>query len=173
MDAIIDYQLNDVFTEISDAGLQLHEAYTRYGSTRVSCCYCIMSSEADLLAAARAEENHAAYHLLVELEAFSGFAFQGNRWLADVAPHLLTQELSSRIVRAKEVARLRREAEDAIDDHLLYEKGWPKAIPNRTDAELLARVRRRVAELMGIKIEYVDADSIMNRYKELMLAKAA
>jgi 3'-phosphoadenosine 5'-phosphosulfate sulfotransferase (PAPS reductase)/FAD synthetase len=170
--AIIDYRLNDVFTEISAAGLQLHDAYTRYGSTRVSCCYCIMSSEADLQAAARAAENHAAYHVLVELEAVSGFAFQGNRWLADVAPHLLTPELCSRIVRAKEVAKLRREAEDAIDDHLLYEKGWPKAVPNRADAELLARVRRRVSELMGIKIEYVEADSIINRYEEMMLAKA-
>jgi len=171
--AIIDYRLDDVFTEISDAGLQLHEAYTRYGSSRVSCCYCIMSSEADLQAAAKAEENHAAYRVLVELEAISSFGFQGNRWLADVAPHLLSPDLRSRIGRAKEVARLRREAEDSIHDHLLYEKGWPKAVPNRTDAELLAGVRRRVSELMGFKIEYVDADSIIGRYEELMLAKAA
>jgi 3'-phosphoadenosine 5'-phosphosulfate sulfotransferase (PAPS reductase)/FAD synthetase len=171
--AIIEYQLDDVFTEISDAGLQLHEAYTRYGLSRVSCSFCIMSSEADLRAAARAEENHEAYRLLVELEAVSGFGCQGNRWLADVAPHLLSPELCGRIVRTKEVARLRREAEDAIHAHLLYEKGWPKAVPNRADAELLASVRRRVSELMGIKVDYVDADSIINRYEELMLAKAA
>ncbi len=171
--AIIDYRLADVFTEIDEAGLQLHEAYTRYKSSRVSCCFCIMSSEADLQAAARAEENHAAYRLLVELEAVSGFGFQGNRWLADVSPHLLSLELRNRIVRAKEVARLRREAEDAIHVDLLYVKGWPKAVPTRTDAELLARVRRRVSELMGIKVGYVDADSIIHRYEELMLAKAA
>ena len=50
--AIIDWRLEDSFGEIESAGLRLHEAYTRYGTSRVSCVFCIMSSWADLLAAA-------------------------------------------------------------------------------------------------------------------------
>jgi len=52
---IIDWSLRDVLEEVRDSGLQLHEAYTRYGASCVSCAYCIMSAEADLRAAAGCE----------------------------------------------------------------------------------------------------------------------
>jgi 3'-phosphoadenosine 5'-phosphosulfate sulfotransferase (PAPS reductase)/FAD synthetase len=171
--AIISWRIEEVLAEIADARLELHEAYRVYGSSRVSCSFCIMSSGPDLLAAASCEDNHEAYRLLVELEAVSGYAFQGNRWLGDVAPHLLEDDLRERLKRAKEINAKRKEIEDRIPDHLLYVKGWPTSIPSRADAELLAGVRREVASLSGIEAKYLDADSVITRYAELMTEKAA
>nr|WP_232316812.1 phosphoadenosine phosphosulfate reductase family protein [Candidatus Burkholderia verschuerenii] len=42
--AIIEWTIEEVFAEIASAGLALHEAYTVYGASRVSCAYCIMST---------------------------------------------------------------------------------------------------------------------------------
>ncbi len=171
--AIIDWRIENVFDEIRSTGLVLHEAYRIYGSSRVSCSFCIMSSAADLLAAAGCEDNHEVYRLLVELEAESGFGFQGNRWLVDVAPQLLNEDLVERIARAKVVNAERNAIEDRIPDHLLYVKGWPTVVPSRAEAELLAGVRREVAAVSGIKAKYLEADSIIARYKELMAEKVA
>lgn len=171
--AIISWRIEEVFAEIAAARLELHEAYRVYSSSRVSCAFCIMSSGPDLLAAASCEDNHEAYRLLVELEAVSGYGFQGNRWLGDVAPHLLDDDLRERLKRAKEINAKRKEIEDRIPEHLLYVEGWPTAVPSRADAELLAGVRREVAALTGIEAKYLDADSIIARYAELMVEKAA
>lgn len=171
--AIIDWRIEAVFAEIQSAGLELHEAYRVYGSSRVSCSFCIMSSGSDMLAAAGCKDNHEAYRLLVELEAESGYGFQGKRWLADVAPHLLSDTLRERTKRAKVVNAERAVIESRIPDHLLYEKGWPKSIPTREEAELLSVVRRKVADLTGIVANYLDADSIIARYEKLMAEKAA
>ncbi len=160
-----------MFSEIENAGLLLHEAYRVYGSGRVSCSFCIMSSVADLLAAVRCEDNHEVYRLLVELEAISGFGFQGNRWLGDVAPHLLDADLRARLARAKEINTKRKQIEDRIPNHLLYQRGWPVAVPSRAEAELLAGVRREVAAISGIGAKYLEADSIIARYEALMVEK--
>lgn len=170
--AIIDWRIEAVFSEIESTGLRLHEAYRVYGSSRVSCSFCIMSSAADLMVATGCEGNHEAYRLLVELEAESGFGFQGNRWLADVAPHLLGEGLRMRVTQAKRVNAKRRLVEARIPDYLLHEKGWPTAIPSRADAELLAGVRREVAALSGVHAHYLDAEAVMVRYGELMQEKA-
>jgi len=167
--AIIEFQLEQVFGTIDDAGLALHEAYTRYKSSRVSCRYCIMGSIADLNASVACEDNHAAYVDVVTLEADSTFAFQGNRWLADVAPHLLSDDLRRRVARAKEAAIERQRAEEQVSKHLLYTKGWPTTMPTRAEAELLARVRREVAAAVGLDVaDYVTADSVVERYAQLM-----
>ncbi len=171
--SIIGWQIEEVFDEIRESGLVLHEAYRVYGSSRVSCCFCIMSSGPDLLAAAVCEDNHDAYRLLVELESESGYGFQGNRWLADVAPQLLDGDLRLRIQLAKAVNSAREVIESRIPDDLLYVKGWPTRIPTREEAKLLAGVRQEVVELTGIAAKYLDADSIIGRYKELMAEKAA
>ena len=66
--AIIEWTIDEVFTEIAAAGLALHEAYTVYGASRVSCAYCIMSSLDDLRAAASCADNHDVYREMVRLE---------------------------------------------------------------------------------------------------------
>lgn len=89
---ILDWNKRQVFEYLSRKGFDLHEAYTRYGSSRVSCTFCILSSQADLLAASGCEANVAVYRELVRPETCSTFAFQRTRWLSDVAPHLLSPE---------------------------------------------------------------------------------
>jgi 3'-phosphoadenosine 5'-phosphosulfate sulfotransferase (PAPS reductase)/FAD synthetase len=169
--AIIDWRLPEVLSIARDAGLAPHEAYAVYGASRVSCAYCIMSTAEDLLAATRCKDNHEVYRTLVELEAESTFAFQGARWLGDVAPSLLSEELRSRLVNAKAKAEERRRIESAIPDHLLYVKGWPTAVPSAAEAELLADVRRKMNALMGLDMNYLSAESVLARYSELMAAR--
>jgi hypothetical protein len=132
-----------------------------------------MSSGSDMLAAAGCKDNHEAYRLLAELEAESAYGFQGNRWLADVAPQLLGDDLIERIKGAKQIHVEREAIESQIPKHLLYEKGWPNVIPTNAEAELLATVRRRVSELTGIAVKHLDGNSVIARYEELMAAKLA
>ncbi|CAL8481038.1 hypothetical protein [Caballeronia sp. S22] len=166
--AIIEWTVDEVFTEIAAAGLALHEAYTVYGASRVSCAYCIMSSLDDLRAAASCADNHDVYREMVRLEAESTFAFQGQRWLADVAPHLLPPELAANVARAKAAAIERQAIEAEIPAHLLFSSGWPTTRPTPDEAELLASVRRRVAQTVGIEVGYTSAADVMRRYDELL-----
>lgn len=155
------------------AGFELHEGYTRYGMSRISCAFCIMSSEADLVASASCPDNESIFRTMVRLEITSTFAFQGAKWLADRAPQLLNVKQRTDVERAKARAALRIAAEARIPDHLLYEKGWPKVMPTREEAALLGDIRKEVASAVEISVRYTDADSIRDRFAELMAANAA
>jgi 3'-phosphoadenosine 5'-phosphosulfate sulfotransferase (PAPS reductase)/FAD synthetase len=134
---------------------------------------CIMSSLGDLTAAASCPENHDVYRELVALEIASTYAFQGSRWLGDVAPQLLSSETRWQLIEAKGRAKARELAESRIPKHLLYTKGWPTCLPSRHEAELLARVRREVAHAVGLEgVGFTDAASVIGRYEELMALKA-
>ena len=170
--AIIEFPVEDVFATIQSAGLRLHEAYTLYGASRVSCAFCIMSAIQDLIAAAGCADNHDLYRSMVDLEAASTFAFQGGRWLADTAPHLLSGETQLLVLDSKAKALQRQAIEADLPPHLLYMGGWPTAIPTPQEAELIASVRRRVSDLLGLHAQYLDADSVRARYAELLAEKA-
>jgi 3'-phosphoadenosine 5'-phosphosulfate sulfotransferase (PAPS reductase)/FAD synthetase len=170
---IIEWTADEVFAEIQASGLALHEAYTRFGSSRVSCAFCIMSSARDLQAATTCCDNHDVYRAMVELEADSTFAFQGTRWLADVAPLLLPFELRHRVSQAKKIGLLRQAIEAEIPNHLLYAKGWPTSIPTVEEATLVASVRRRISELFGLDVMHTTAESVRARYAELLEEKRA
>lgn len=165
---IAEWTGRDVFTFLKARDFELHEAYTRYSTTRVSCAFCIMSSEHDLLHSTHCEGNHAIYREMVDLEIESTFAFQGDRWLGDVAPHLLTDEQRGELELAKDRGSLRQTIEAEIPDHLLYEEGWPRVMPTRAEAAMLARVRRDVARVLEIEVEYTTLDDVLGRYAELM-----
>lgn len=169
--AIIDWKLDQVLQAISSRGLSLHEGYTRYGMSRISCVFCIMSSTPDKIASAHCDDNLDVYREMVGLEAESTFAFQANSWLADVRPEVLDEELRQKVIRAKAAAEERVAAEKLIPKELRYEKGWPTRMPTREEAEILATVRQRVANAVGISIEFTDADSILSRYEELLHAR--
>jgi len=171
--AIIEWPLEDVLFAIRDAGLNLHEAYIRYHASRVSCAFCIMSALADLRAAVSCEDNHDLYREMVELEADSTFAFQGNNWLGDVAPHLLSSELLQWVTRAKAAALERQAIESELPKHLLFTAGWPTVMPTPDEAELIASVRRRVSSLVGLNASYLTAEDVLGRYGHLMALKAA
>lgn len=168
---IIDWKLEDVWAITKARGFPIHEAYTKYGASRVSCAFCIMSAQADLRAAAGCADNNELYRAMCWLETNSTFAFQDDKWLCDVAPELLTASHRSCIPLAKQAAIERQAAEEEIPEHLLYEKGWPKVLPTRSEAQLLARVRRRVADAVGIQIAHRSPAAIEVRYRELMREK--
>ena len=159
-----------MFEYVEQKQFPLHEAYRVYGSSRVSCCFCILSSANDLGAAARCEANHEVYRALVRLETVSTFPFQPTRWLGDVAPHLLDAAERSDFGFAKERARRRGAAEKDIPEHLLFTDGWPRCVPTRAEALLLCEVRQRVASAVGIAVDYTDPEQLVQRYEDLLAA---
>lgn len=66
---IHDWTVEQVFACIAQAGQKPHWAY-KAGMTRLSCCFCIMASKADLTTAARL--NPDLYRRYVELERSTG-----------------------------------------------------------------------------------------------------
>lgn len=169
---IIDWDIEQVFQTIADAGLALHEAYTTYGASRVSCAFCIMSAARDLVAAASCPDNHDIYRRMVELEITSTFAFQGGKWLGDSAPHLLSADTLERLATAKVNAAKRQVVEAELPKHLLFVKGWPVGMPTTDEADLIASVRSRVSTLVGLNAKILTGDEVLARYDELLLAKA-
>ena len=168
---ILDWTTQQVFAYLEEKEIPLHEAYTRYGSSRVSCCFCILSSQNDLAAAARSAENQAVYRDLVGLETVSTFPFQPTRWLGDVAPHWLTGELRQALIVAKTGARHREAAEAKIPQHLLYTEGWPRTVYIAAEASLLCDVRREVASAVGIEVGYTAPLEVIRRYEELLSSR--
>lgn len=146
----------------------LHEAYTVYGSTRVSCAFCIMGSAGDLKASASCPDNADIYRRMVRLEIASTFALQGAKWLGDVAPHLLTDEEREGLAQAKHRAALRVQAESRLPAHLLYTSGWPACVPTAEEAQLIAEIRFEVADILGISVGFTTAGEVIARYQELL-----
>lgn len=171
--AIIDMKRTEVTSYIEGSGLTLHPGYTEHGMTRISCAFCILASAGDLASATTFEGNHDIYREMVGLEVVSTFSFQSGKWLGDVRPDLLSPEMLLALDEAKRKAGMRQAAEAKIPKHLLYEKGWPLAMPTRAEAAILAEVRSTVADLVGLTIKYRDPDSIIVRYEELMATAAA
>jgi 3'-phosphoadenosine 5'-phosphosulfate sulfotransferase (PAPS reductase)/FAD synthetase len=170
---IIDWKLTDVLGCLERHDVALHEAYTRYGSSRVSCAFCILASRSDLAASASCVENQDVYRAMVQLEIDSTFSFQDNGWLGDVAPHLLNDTMRDGLERAKHRATLREQAEACIPAHLLYTKGWPTCVPTMDEARLLAGVRWRVFKAVGFTGLYTQPADIIGRYEQLIAANAA
>jgi len=165
---ILDWREAEVFDFISESGLQPHEAYSRFGMSRVSCIFCIMSSEADLTAASLVPEATPLYRRMVDLEIASTFAFQGTRWLGDVRPEILLPGRAEALRNAKIKALERIAIESKITKGMRYVSGWPTRMLTDEEAEMLARARRRIGRLLDIEPLYLDVPSIHGRYAELM-----
>lgn len=172
--AILPWSVEEVFAEIDGAGLAPHVAYRVHGSSRVSCNFCIMGSLADLTIASKLDEHLDTYLALVDLECRSTFAFQGNRWLADVAPDRIGEDLRTGIALAKAAATARRAAEARIPPELLFDShGWPSFVPDALQATLLADVRRQVGEAVHLPVQYTDAEAVRSRYSDLLTTRLA
>jgi 3'-phosphoadenosine 5'-phosphosulfate sulfotransferase (PAPS reductase)/FAD synthetase len=169
---IIEWSRDTVLQFLRDRDFPLHEAYTRYGASRVSCAFCIMSAAADLRAAAGCHENRAIYRRMVDLEIRSTFAFQGSKWLGDIAPDLLECRALSALAEGKISGAARVRAESRIPKHLLYTTGWPTCVPSNEEALLLSEVRKEVATAVGLSIRFATPAEIIDRYEELMAIKA-
>lgn len=166
--AIIEWSIEQVFDSIATAGLRLHEAYTTYGASRVSCAFCIMSANKDLHAAVSCADNHDIYRRMVALEITSTFAFQGGKWLADIAPQLLAPEMFARLETAKALAKARATAESELTSNLLFTKGFPTSMPTSGEADLIASVRTRVSEAVGLTSNFLTGPAVLQRYDELL-----
>lgn len=165
----LDFTKDEVLQLAAAYGIEQHFAYTQYNMSRLSCIYCVMSSEADLQAAASCPANQQIYRTMVGLEAASSFAFQGNRWLGDVAPHLLDETLTMALAKAKEAAQRRQIAEARIPKSLQFDgKGWPSRIPTVGEAEMLAEVRLDVGNAIGLPVRFTTAAAVIERYEQLL-----
>lgn len=167
---LLDWTLEDVLKYLEENNFPLHEAYTKYGTSRVSCAFCIMSKHDDLVASSTCEDNADIYREMVDLEIRSTFSFQSSTWLGDVAPHLIPDKLSA-LLKAKEKAKQREEAEARIPEHLLYTSGWPTCIPSKEEATILVQVRNEISQLCDIPIKYPSVAMVRDRYKELFHRK--
>ena len=162
----------EVFAFCAARGFQMHEGYG-LGMRRISCTFCIMQDLSDQRVSASVAANVPVMRTIIGLEARSTFAFQGSRWLGDLAPQLLDDQTLAALASAKDRAAKRVEIEKLIPKHLLYTKGWPTVMPTEAEAELLCSVRREVADLLGIEIRYTEPAKIIARYAELMEQNAA
>lgn len=165
------WSMEDVFAFCAARGFQMHEGYD-LGMTRISCRFCIMQDLSDQRVSASVAANVLVLRTIVNLEIRSTFAFQGSRWLGDIAPHLLDDVTRAALVAAKERAAKRVEIEKRIPKHLLYTKGWPTVMPTEAEAVLLCEIRREVAALLGITVEYTEPAALLARYAELMALSA-
>ena len=94
-------------------------------------------------------------------------------WLADVAPHLPSNELRGAVEAAKGKAARRAEIEAGIPAGLLFTSGttWPERLPTDAEAEALAGVRAEIGELLGIPVRYTTGADVAARYAELRAAQ--
>lgn len=168
---ILTWTRTEVFDYLAEKAFDLHEAYSIFGSSRVSCAFCVLASQSDLKSASSCATNHNFYRALVGLEVESTFSFQSHSWLSDIAPDLLDNDTRMNVVEAKDRATRREVAEQMIPKHLLYEAGWPRCVPTAEEAELLAAVRRNVAAAVGIRIGFSTAAEIVGRYAHLIALK--
>jgi 3'-phosphoadenosine 5'-phosphosulfate sulfotransferase (PAPS reductase)/FAD synthetase len=162
---------DDVFAYVAAQGFEMHEAYTKWNMSRVSCRFCIMQNEDDMASSASNPDHHPLLANMAGLEIRSTFGFQGTKWLADRAVQLGLVE-GALVAKAKRRAEQRRLIEARIPKHLLYTKGWPTVMPTLEEAMLLSEVRKSVAALLGIEIKYAEPEAILARYAELMAIKA-
>jgi 3'-phosphoadenosine 5'-phosphosulfate sulfotransferase (PAPS reductase)/FAD synthetase len=161
----------DVFGLCAARGFQMHEGYA-LGMGRISCRFCIMQDLSDQRVSASIVANQPVFRTVVGLEIRSGFAFQGSRWLGDIAPELLDDATRAALAAAKDMAARRVLIEKRVPKHLLYTKGWPTVMPTEAEAELLCEVRREIAALYGISVSCTEPAELIARYADLMAQKA-
>ncbi|AOH85573.1 phosphoadenosine phosphosulfate reductase [Sphingomonas panacis] len=170
---LVDWTASQVFDAHDRHRLPLHEAYCRYNSTRLSCAFCVLASGRDLEAASRAAGNIDLYRHLASLEAASTFSFQPQRWLSDVAPHLLPLSLRCDIERAKRDAAERRQIEAAMPPGLRFVKGWPPRQPTFDEASAIAASRAPILQRHELENRYPTAGAVLARFEELIALKHA
>ncbi len=169
-----------VFLVHKQSGFPLHPQYLR-GNSRLSCSACFIASEHDLRTGAAVPTNHFAFRFIMDIEIRSSFSYQSKRWLADIAPELLTTEQRQAAATAKIKAAQRRLSDSQIDPAILFRnhggrRGWPASQPSLEQCTNLAKARNTIARLFGEEIEritkvemqYLDAKSIYDRYAELL-----
>lgn len=169
---VIDWTASQVFAWHEAEGVELHEAY-RMGATRLSCSFCVLAGLRNLSVSAANQGNHDAFRRIVALENVSAFAFQPNRWLADIAPGLLNVEEITSSTRARELAARRKALEARLPVDLRFKRGWPPSIPSLAEAQTIAAVRNELLRAHGLQTRWPDAPAVRARFAELHAARKA
>jgi 3'-phosphoadenosine 5'-phosphosulfate sulfotransferase (PAPS reductase)/FAD synthetase len=150
----------DVYACHAASGLELHEAYTQWGATRMGCSFCVLASQHNLETSAASPHNREAYRLITDLEIESGFSFQPNRWLGDVAPDLLKPAAQAMLQMAKAKGQRRRLLESSLPRTLRFERGWPPRLPDAAEAATIAAVRAELLAQHGLPNLYPSAHAL-------------
>lgn len=158
--------LQDVWDAIAASGVAPHEAYGMFGSSRVSCRFCILANEADLRASLIDPAAAAIYVRMCDLELESGFAFQGSRWLSSLATNLIPDGWV-RLSAAQALASRREKAQAWLPKHLQFTKGWPHCVPTEEESAKLAAMRREICQRYGWDSPYLTTETVRARYQEL------
>lgn len=158
--------LQDVWAAIGESGIEPHEAYRLFGSSRVSCRFCILANEADLRASLKDPKAVTIFVRMCDLELRSGFAFQGSRWLSSLALDLIPDG-EARLAEAHALQAARTDAQAWIPKHLQFTKGWPHCVPSVEESARLAETRSEVCDLYGWDGLYLTARTVRDRYQEL------
>lgn len=164
---LVDWSTKQVFDYHAEQDLTLHPAYPK-GCSRVSCAFCIMQSQADAKAAVAVAGNIPLYLHLVEMEARSTFSFWPDRWLADVAPSLLSPALKCLVAEGKRRAAERKATEAAMPAELRYVKGWPVRVPTFDEAQQILAARAQILSHHNQPVHFGTAQAIIDRFAELM-----
>lgn len=167
-----DLLVDEVFAANHHYGVPLAEGYG-LGATRWSCAFCVMASANDLSVAASVPSNHWVYRHYVGMEAVSTFSFQADRWLGDIAPHLLSAGLASDLNRAKTLAAERRAIETALPARHRFVDGWPLYIPTLEEAAVIVAGRSTILRMHGREDVYFTAQKVRDRFAELIAEREA
>jgi 3'-phosphoadenosine 5'-phosphosulfate sulfotransferase (PAPS reductase)/FAD synthetase len=168
----VEWTKEEIFSCHTRHAIPLHEAYTTYGSSRLSCAFCVLGSIGDLRAASNAAGNVDLYRELVAMEADSTFSFQPERWLADVAPSLLSPGLVADVAKAKVDAVRRNDLEASMPGELRYTAGWPPRAPDFIEARAIVNARRAILHRHSLEDRYPTPAAVQGRFNDLLAAKA-
>lgn len=174
--AIVDASTPDVYAYAAAHRLPMHEAYSQWGLTRVSCALCVLSSRPDMQASLACPENAPLYRELASIELRTGFSFQQASWLCDAAPHLLDPADLPLIPAAKSYAAARRAAEALVGRSFIAstkENPWPMRMPNADEAGAIAAARRLNASWTGLDLPYLTAASVSDRIGDMIRRKSS
>jgi 3'-phosphoadenosine 5'-phosphosulfate sulfotransferase (PAPS reductase)/FAD synthetase len=169
--AIAHWTTDEVFAYAAARRLPMHEAYARWGSSRLSCALCVFSSKPDVRASLSHVGNHPLYHTLVGIENRTGFPFQRSNWLSDARPDLLAADEVAAAASARRYSDERKAIEALVPDAFLAGSKtdpWPRRAPEPDEARAIAEGRRLVASWRGIELAHLTASSVTDRIAEMM-----
>lgn len=154
-----------VFAYHAQHGLILHEAYEQWGSTRLSCAFCVLASRQDIRISANVPQNLELYRYLVDIEIATGFSFQQGGWLCDVAPGQLLATQQERISRAKAYAAERKRREAGISAAFLKAAANNDDVRSVSDADAaaIASSRQLNADWTGRPLDFLTAAAVRQR----------
>lgn len=169
---IADWTEHDVYRFHTERQVELHEAYTVWGASRMGCSFCVLASFRNLEPSTAAPGNRQSFALITDLEIESGFSFQPGRWLGDVAPGLLSGAKRSALEAAKASAVRRRALEADLPSGLRFQKGWPPRMPTISEADQIANVRNEILAQHNLVNLYPLAADVLGRFHELHAARS-